>query len=160
VRIRNDRPAPEAHCANGRAGAGYKEDSPMRIALLAAAAALSTLTAGCTTYGDDWRSYRNYDYDRPDPRYDGYYADRYYRPGRQYGERRLSRDERIYRGRDGRYYCRRSDGTTGLIVGGLAGGVLGNIIAPGGSETLGTVLGAIAGAAIGREIDRDDVRCR
>ena len=136
----------------------------MRKAILAAVAAASTLTAGCATTdgrsGDDWRSYRNYDYNRPDPRYNGYHADRYHRDGPQYRERRLSRDDRIYRGQDGRYYCRRSDGTTGLIIGGIAGGVLGNIIAPGDSETLGTVLGAIAGAAIGREVDRDNVRCK
>ena len=136
----------------------------MRNALLAAVAAASALTAGCATYGDrpgdDWRSYRNYDYNRPDPRYNGYHADRYYRAGPQYRERRLSHNERIYRGRDGRYYCRRSDGTTGLIVGGLAGAALGNAIAPGDSETLGTVLGAIAGALIGREVDHDNVRCR
>ena len=136
----------------------------MRITFLAAAAA-ATLTAGCATYGgsrpgDEWRSYRNYDYNRPDPRYNGYHADRYYREGPQYRERRLSRNERIYRGQDGRYYCRRSDGTTGLIVGGLAGGLLGNIIAPGDSEVLGTIIGAAAGALIGREVDRGNTRCR
>jgi outer membrane lipoprotein SlyB len=38
--------------------------------------------------------------------------------------------------------------------------VLGNIIAPGNSDTLGTILGAIAGGAAGRAIDRKDVRCR
>jgi hypothetical protein len=38
--------------------------------------------------------------------------------------------------------------------------VLGNIIAPGGSELLGTVLGAAAGAAAGSAIDRNEVRCR
>lgn len=36
----------------------------------------------------------------------------------------------------------RSDGTTGLIVGGMAGGVLGSIICPGGSKTVGAILGA------------------
>ena len=89
---------------------------------------------------------------------DRWYPDDYYRKG-NYRERRLSRDEEIYRGRDGRYYCRRSDGTTGLIVGAIAGGVLGNLLAPGRSETLGTILGAVAGGLAGREIDRD-VRCR
>jgi Glycine zipper 2TM domain len=136
----------------------------MRIALLAGAVAASTLTAGCTTYGgrpgDEARTYRNYDYNRPDPRYNGYYADRYYREGPQYRERRLSRNERIYRGQDGRYYCRRRDGTTGLVVGALAGGALGNAIAPGDSQTLGTIIGAIAGAVIGREVDRGNARCR
>jgi hypothetical protein len=136
----------------------------MRIALLVTLAAATTFTGGCTTYGagpgDGWRSSRNYDYNRPDPRYHGYDAARYYRDDRSYRERRLSRNDRLYRGQDGRYYCRRSDGTTGLIVGGLAGGVLGNVIAPGGSETLGTILGAAAGAAIGREVDRGNARCR
>lgn len=131
----------------------------MRIALLAASLSAASLVAGCTTY-DDGRNYRSYDWNRPDPAYGGYYADRYHRDDRRYRERRLNRNERIYRGQDGRYYCRRSDGTTGLIVGGLAGGVLGNVIAPGGSETLGTIIGAAAGAAIGREVERDGARCR
>ena len=51
-------------------------------------------------------------------------------------------------------------GTTGLIVGGMAGGVLGHVIAPGGSKTLGTILGAGAGALIGRMINDGDVVCR
>src|SRR3546814_989097 len=33
-----------------------------------------------------------------------WYADRYYRDGRSYKAHRLSHDDRIYRGRDGRYY--------------------------------------------------------
>ena len=136
----------------------------MRIAFLVAAAAAATMIAGCTTYGDrpgdEWRGYRNYDYNRPDPRYGGYDAARYHRDDRRYRERRLTRNDRLYRGQDGRYYCRRSDGTTGLVVGGLAGGVLGNIIAPGGSETIGTILGAAAGAVIGREVERGNARCR
>ncbi|PTQ12807.1 hypothetical protein CLG96_01275 [Sphingomonas oleivorans] len=107
-----------------------------------------------------WRDYGRYDYNRVDPRYGSYHADRYYRDGRYYEPRRLSYNDRIYRGQDGRYYCRRSDGTTGLIIGGIGGGALGNIIAPGGSKTLGTILGAGAGALIGRAIDRDNVRCR
>lgn len=103
-----------------------------------------------------------YDYNRPDPRYGAYQADRYYRQNpTRYQERRLSPDERIYRGQDGRYYCRHSDGTTGLIVGALAGGALGNVIAPGGSEVFGTVLGAIAGGVAGQAIDsRAEARCR
>ena len=66
----------------------------------------------------------------------------------------------VWQGRDGRYYCRRDDGTTGLIVGGISGAVLGQIIAPGGSKTLGTIIGAGAGALIGRAIDDGDVVCR
>jgi outer membrane lipoprotein SlyB len=138
----------------------------MRAILLGLLAA--TAVSGCadTGYGprsSSYDGYRNYDWNRPDPSYGGYNADRYYRDDRRYRERRVSREERVYRGQDGRYYCRRSDGTTGLIVGGVAGGILGNLIAPGGSETLGTVLGAAAGAAAGAAVDRGsnkDVRCR
>ena len=128
----------------------------MRIALCAALAVSAAGLGGCTTYGgtDGWSAY---DYNRPDPRYGGYYPERYYRSGRDY---RLTRGDRIYRGRDGRYYCRRSDGTTGLIVGGAAGAALGAVIAPGGSEVVGALIGGAAGAVLGREIDRGEVRCR
>ena len=126
---------------------------------------VTTLLSGCAGYEDqghmqgDWG---RYDYNHPDPAYGGYEAERYYREDSdQNHERHLGRDERVYRGHDGRYYCRRSDGSTGLIVGAFAGGVLGNAIAPGGSEVLGTVLGAIAGGAAGQAIDQNgDVRCR
>lgn len=130
--------------------------------IMAGLVAAATLTA-CYGDGSDYRperSWRSYDYNRPDPHYGDYDAGRYYRDAPHYRERRLSDHDRIYRGRDGRYYCRRSDGTTGLIVGAIAGGILGNIIAPGGSETLGTVLGAGAGALAGQAIDRHDARCR
>lgn len=73
--------------------------------------------------------------------------------------RRMKNGDRVYRGRDGRYFCKRSDGTAGAITGALAGGVLGNLIAPGGSKTLGSLLGAGGGAIAGRAIDRDNIRC-
>ena len=104
--------------------------------------------------------YRQYDYNRPDPRYGNYRPDRYYVDNSRYTTRRLTSNDRIYRGTDNRYYCRRSDGTTGLIIGGIGGGVLGNLIAPGGSKTLGTILGAGAGALIGNSIDRNNINCR
>ena len=132
----------------------------LMIGLLAA----TTLVGGCATYGDDSRyaSYSQYDYDHPDPRYNGYYADNYYHSDRRYREYRLNSNDRIYRGRDGRYYCRRSDGSTGLIVGAVAGGILGSIIAPGDSKPLGAVIGAIGGGAAGAAIDSNnpDVRCQ
>lgn len=102
----------------------------------------------------------NYDYNRPDPRYRNYYADRYYRGGGNYAPVRVNRNTRIYRGSNDRYYCRRSDGTTGLIVGAALGGVLGNQIDRGGSNLLGTLIGGGAGALLGREIDRGGVSCR
>lgn len=150
----------------------------MRTITLGLLAAATALTGGCTTmdYGSggpgQYSSYRQYDYNRPDPQYNGYYADQYYVDNPRYQERRLSRNDRVYAGRDGRYYCRRSDGTTGLIVGGLAGGALGAAVTSGNSQLLGVILGAAAGAAIGNSVDRDsngnnrgrgrnnDVRCR
>ena len=103
--------------------------------------------------------------DRREERYEArnsyWDASRYYRnDNRRYQPIRLGRNDRIYRGSDNRYYCKRDDGTTGLIVGGIAGGVLGNIVAPGGWKTLGTIIGAGGGALIGRAIDDGDVVCR
>ncbi len=133
----------------------------MRTLILGAVAA-ATLVSGCTSdrsYGMDprYRSYAQYDYDRYDRQYDAYYADQYYVDDPRYTERRLSANDRIYRGRDGRYYCRRNDGTTGAIVGGIAGGALGAAFTSG---VLGTLVGAAAGAAVGNAIDKDNVRCR
>ena len=108
----------------------------------------------------DWRQFRRYDYNRYEPGYNAYYADDYYRDGRYYQTRRLSARDRIYVGRDGRYYCRRSDGTTGLIIGGAVGALIGRSIDDGRSSLLGTLIGAGAGAALGREIQRGNVRCR
>lgn len=141
----------------------------LTLGLLAAC----TLVAGCDEYGDSYGGgprrgygggYSQYDYDRPDPAYNGYDASRYYRDdNRRYRERRLSYNDRVYRGSDGRYYCRHSDGTTGLVVGGIAGGALGAAIAPGGSGVLGALIGGVGGALAGKAIDKDstrDARCR
>ena len=77
---------------------------------------------------------------------DGYNRDGYYRD---------------YRGYDGNYRGYRqprrcNDGDGGTIIGAIAGGLLGNVIAGRGSRTLGTVLGAGGGALAGRAIDRSD----
>ena len=110
---------------------------------------------------EDRRDRREDRRDRRDARNDYWDASQYYRrDDRRYGPRRLDRNDRIYRGSDNRYYCQRDDGTTGLIIGGVAGGVLGNIIAPGSWKTVGTLIGAGSGALIGRAIDDDDVVCR
>lgn len=77
---------------------------------------------------------------------------------RDYYDEPVYRDTRVWRGRDGRVYCRKRDGTTGLIVGGALGALLGREIDTRGDRTLGTVLGAAGGALLGREIERG--RCR
>jgi outer membrane lipoprotein SlyB len=68
---------------------------------------------------------------------------------------------RVWRDSQGRLRCRRSNGTTGLIVGGAAGALAGRAIDTRGERTTGTVLGAAAGALIGRKLDRSRTRrCR
>ena len=69
-------------------------------------------------------------------------------------------DGPTWRGRDGRYYCRRSNGTTGLIVGGAAGALVGRSLDGGRHHTTGTVVGALAGALVGREVQRSSQRRR
>lgn len=85
---------------------------------------------------------------------------RYNSYGQYYSPRALSYNDHIWRGRDGRYYCRRENGTTGLVVGAAIGGLIGNRVAGGGDRTLGTIAGIVGGGLIGREIDRGNVRCR
>jgi uncharacterized protein YcfJ len=67
---------------------------------------------------------------------------------------------RYWRGNDGRYYCKKGNGTTGLLIGGAAGALVGRAIDTHGSRTTGTILGAAAGALVGREIDRNRTRAR
>lgn len=64
-----------------------------------------------------------------------------------------------WRGEDGRIYCRRSDGTTGTIIGGGAGALIGRGIDTRGERGTGTIIGAVAGALLGRAIERGS-RCR
>jgi len=85
----------------------------------------------------------------------------YDRYGRYRSPRRIHRGDRIWRdGRDGRYYCRRDNGTTGLIIGAAGGAFLGRGIDTHGERATGTILGAALGALLGREIDRGELRCR
>ena len=71
-----------------------------------------------------------------------------------------NREYREWRGKDGRTYCRRKNGTTGLVIGAAAGGLAGNQIAGRGDKTVGTIIGAAGGALLGREIDKGKRRCR
>ena len=75
-------------------------------------------------------------------------------------DQRINRNTRVWRGEDGRYRCKKDNGTTGLLIGGALGGLAGHEIAGNGDKLLGTVLGAAGGALLGREIDKDKYRCR
>ena len=68
----------------------------------------------------------------------------------------------VWRGDDGRYYCRKKNGTTGMIIGGAAGALAGRAIAGRGDNTIGVIVGGAAGALLGREIQRSSGRrtCR
>jgi uncharacterized protein YcfJ len=94
-------------------------------------------------YGYSDRDYREYRDDRRDYRRD----------------RRHYRDNRRYAYRDNR---RCGSGTTGTIIGAIAGGLLGGEIGRGssyrGRSTTGTIIGAGVGALAGREIDGGNCR--
>lgn len=67
---------------------------------------------------------------------------------------------REWRGSDGRTYCRKSNGTTGLVVGGVAGALVGRTIDTGGDRTIGTLGGAALGALAGRAVERETSKPR
>ncbi|HLU92185.1 MAG TPA: glycine zipper 2TM domain-containing protein [Pedomonas sp.] len=128
---------------------------PLLIAAIVGSLSLSACASNDYSYRDSRPGYgKRYEDNR------GRYERDRHKDRRGKAERRRMKDnDVIYRDRNGRYYCKRDDGTTGTIVGAIGGGVLGNVIAPGGSKTLGTILGAGAGALAGRAIDRGDIRC-
>jgi glycine zipper 2TM protein len=65
-----------------------------------------------------------------------------------------------WRGNDGRMYCRKRDGTTGLIVGAAAGALIGRAVDGGRNRAAGTIIGGAAGALVGREVERSSNRCQ
>ena len=67
--------------------------------------------------------------------------------------------EREWRGKDGKLYCRKSDGTVGLVVGAAGGALIGRAVDTRGERSTGTILGAAGGALLGREIAKKR-RCR
>jgi uncharacterized protein YcfJ len=90
-----------------------------------------------------------------------YYGDRYdraYDDARYDGYNRGPRYERRYY--DNRGYARGpqrcNNGTTGTIVGAIAGGLLGRTIDSRGDRTLGTILGGGAGALAGHAIEKSN----
>jgi len=55
--------------------------------------------------------------------------------------------------------CKKRSGTTGLILGAVAGGLLGNVIDGGDRRTVGTLIGAGGGALLGREVEQRSAKC-
>jgi hypothetical protein len=85
---------------------------------------------------------------------------RYDRNGRYIEPRQIRDGDRVWQDDQGRYRCRRENGTTGLIIGAAGGALAGRAIDSRGDRTVGTLLGAAAGAVLGREIQRSGGRCR
>lgn len=122
----------------------------MKKFLIALAMAATTLggigVAEAQHYDRRGYSHYNHRYDYRPYRYD----DRGY-------DRRNYRSQ-VWQDRNGRYRCRRSDGTTGTVIGAIAGALLGRTVDSHGDRTLGTVIGGGAGALAGRSIDRGSCR--
>jgi hypothetical protein len=143
-----------------------KLTSTISLALATCGLALTAVPASAADFGvpghrvnasaqsDTWerhrsdRNHRGRDYEARSR-----YGNRY-----SYGEP-VYRNTRTWRGNNGRDYCQKKDGTTGLIIGGAVGALLGREIDGGRSRTLGTVLGAAAGALLGKEV-ASGTRCR
>jgi hypothetical protein len=135
------------------------------VAALAASfvtGAVPTVAMAHPRYDDSWGQQRDgdqggdrgwYRRHRDDGR--GYEPQGYYDRG--YYAQAGYRDE--YRARpDYGYRCHR-DGTTGAIIGALAGGLLGHGLAGHGDRAFGTILGGGAGAVAGRAIERSGNSC-
>lgn len=116
------------------------------MATALAASATVGLPSGAYADGGDRGWHGDHDDDDDDDRgryqrHRGYHYDGYAQPRRYYGDNRP------------RYRCR-GGGTTGLIIGGAAGALLGREIDRYGDRAPGTIIGAGAGALLGREIAR------
>jgi len=131
---------------------------PASAAPASHAAGQTEIVIGKTTFEHGKK--KGWDRGRGNPhRYSDAYGSRGYR--QVYYDEPVYRDTRVWRGNDGRYYCRKQDGTTGLLIGAAVGGLIGSEVAGrGGDRTLGAILGAAGGAILGRSIDRSDSRCR
>jgi uncharacterized protein YcfJ len=65
----------------------------------------------------------------------------------------------VYYREDPCYVQRHNSGTTGAVIGGIAGAVLGSQVAGRGARTEGAVIGGAAGAVAGHQIGRHSVKC-
>lgn len=133
------------------------------LTLAASAFVLTALPASAADFGipghrpaaaepDTWSKHRGH-------KHRGHARDARYANSFAYGEP-VYRDTRVWQGQDGSYYCRKKDGTTGLIIGGAVGALLGREVDGGRDRTLGTILGAAGGALLGKEVAQGGTSCR
>lgn len=115
-------------------------------------------TAPAIAHERGYRPYETWSNDDHDYRrgYEDRHDNRRYEDRRGYGRHR-HHEKYSYRHRDDR--C--GKGTTGLLIGAVAGGLLGRAVAGrDGDRTAGAIIGGGTGALAGRAIDRSDDRCR
>jgi hypothetical protein len=144
----------------------------MRTTILAAAAAAMVLPVAAPAIAkpppwapahgyrdkhDDRRDYRRYERQRQQAyAQQRYYAQQGYNGGYQPTYYTSGNGIRYWQGDSGQYYCRRSNGTTGMIIGAAAGALLGNRVVGG---TTATIVGGVAGAVIGKQLEQGRARC-
>ncbi|WP_260482243.1 glycine zipper 2TM domain-containing protein [Sphingomicrobium flavum] len=84
--------------------------------------------------------------------------DRYQRYEPRYYNGPVWQDDRGY------YRCKRTNGTTGMLVGAASGALIGRAIDTRGERATGTIIGAAVGALLGREVEKGlkskKYRCR
>src|SRR5688572_28525445 len=137
--------------------------SSISLSLAAVAFALTAAPAAAADFGvpghrpaaaqpDTWNKHRGRGHRGRDyaPRYANSFA----------ASEPVYQDTRVWQGQDGQYYCQKKDGTTGLIIGGAVGALLGREIDGGRDRTLGTILGAAGGALLGKEVAQGGSSCR
>ena len=123
-----------------------------KITLATAAAATLALVPATAEarHRDGYRDYGRYEH--------SYRGDRY--GNRYYGNRNGYYGRNAYYGSRNYRYGRRCSGTTGTIVGGVAGALLGREVTRNrrNSGTTGAILGGAIGALAGRSIDKSGCR--
>lgn len=135
----------------------------MRTILMASFAGLCSVASLPTAAAADERVVREYhsysyetddddDYDRDRREYREEYREPVERQTTYYYEERPRYERRTRESRYDRDACR-TDGTTGAIIGGAVGALLGRGVDRHGDRTVGTLLGAGGGAVVGHEID-------
>ncbi len=133
----------------------------MAVPAVAAPASHSAAYSNSAVWSDNAVQHHKRGHHRNDSRYYGNGYNSGYQQQTYYGEP-VNANTRVWEGDDGRYYCRKSNGTTGLIIGAAGGALLGREIAGRGDRTLGAILGAAGGALLGRAVQKgvSGSRCR
>ena len=124
------------------------------ISTAVAASALTVMPAAAQAQGYYNQGY-GYNGRYVDPRYAQRYNQRYYNGYNGYNPYNAYNGQTYYQGRyNYNYGYRCNSGTTGTIIGAIAGGLLGSQVAGRGDRAIGAIIGGAAGALAGREIDR------